>query len=169
MPVSKATEEDIPQLVSLLNSAYRGEASKKGWTTEADMIAGEIRTDIPTLQKLMQTPGAAFLKYTNEEGVINGCVFLHKRGDKLYFGMLGVSPGLQAKGIGKQLMSAAEDHAGKNECTALFMRVISLRDELIAWYERLGYKKTGATEPFPDDKFGKPTRPLEFVVMEKKI
>jgi hypothetical protein len=76
MPIIQATLKDIPALEALLNSAYRGEGSKKGWTSEARLIEGDLRTDAGTLQKLMHTPGAVFLKYVNEENVIEGCVFL---------------------------------------------------------------------------------------------
>ena len=168
--ISVVNDKDIPALVALLNSAYRGEASKKGWTTEADLIEGNIRSTEATIKELMQQQDAVFLKYSNNENEIEGCVFLHKKEDKLYLGMLSVSPLIQAKGIGKQLMAAAELYAEQKNCTAIFMRVVSLRPELIAWYERQGYKKTGATEPFPTDaEFGKPRQPLEFLIMEKSI
>lgn len=170
MAIIHASANDIPALVDLLNSAYRGEGSKRGWTTEADMISGEIRTDQPTLKKLMTSAGAVFLKYVNEENEIVGCVFLHQRGEKLYLGMLCVSPVLQAKGTGKELMKAAEQHAKETNCEAIFMRVVSVRHELINWYERQGYQLTGEAEPFPqNDPFGTPTTPLEFLIMEKKI
>src|ERR1700754_1965868 len=106
MPVTIANTTDIPGLVKLLNSAYRGDASKKGWTTEADLLEGDQRTDEPTLSELMHSAGSDFLKYTNEENEIEGCVFLQKRNNKLYLGMLSVSPLIQAKGIGKQIMAA---------------------------------------------------------------
>ena len=170
MQVLTATLQDIPELVALINNAYRGEASKSGWTTEADLLKGEIRTNVETLEQLMQTAGSVFLKCINEQTNIEGCVFLDKKGSKLYLGMLSVSPTLQAKGTGKHLMKAAEDHAKRERCDVIYMRVISLRQELIKWYEKLGYYKTGQTEPFPDDnRFGVPTRPLEFLIMEKKI
>lgn len=170
MPVLTATLQDIPELVALINSAYRGDASKKGWTTEADLLKGEIRTNEETIAELMQTEGAVFLKYINEQNEMEGCVFLDKKGNKLYLGMLSVSPELQAKGTGKQLMNAAVSYAKQEGCDAIFMRVISVRHELITWYEKQGYHKTGQTEPFPDDnRFGIPTQPLEFLIMEKKI
>ena len=153
-----------------MNSAYRGEDSKKGWTSEADLLQGELRTNAETLNRLMQTPGAIFLKYADNADSIEGCVFLQKLEDKLYLGMLSVSPEIQAKGIGKQLMAEAEKYARKQNCSTIFMKVISVRDELVAWYERKGYHKTGRTEPFPrDDRFGVPTQTLEFVIMEKTI
>jgi ribosomal protein S18 acetylase RimI-like enzyme len=170
MPIIIATAEDIPALVSLLNSTFRGDASKKGWTTEADLLKGDLRTDEATLTKLMQTPGAVFLKYVNEDNCIEGCVFLDKKDSRLYLGMLSVSAMIQAKGIGKQLMTAATEYAASQKCTCIFMRVISVRRELIAWYQRQGYIDTGKTEPFPtDERFGIPTQPLEFVIMEKQI
>ena len=79
MPVSIAVKDDIQELVPLINSAYRGEASKKGWTTEADLLEGELRTDISTLTHLLNNPNAAMLKYTNPDGSISGCVFLEKK------------------------------------------------------------------------------------------
>jgi len=170
MPVLLATLKDIPALVALINSAYRGEASKKGWTTEANLLKGELRTDATTIEQLMQTREALFLKYINEENEIEGCVYLHKKGNKLYLGMLSVSPALQAKGIGKQLMNEASGYAKQEGCQSIFMRVISVRHELINWYEKQAYCKTGQTEPFPtDDRFGVPTQPLEFLIMEKMI
>ena len=143
MLISIASIEDIPALVKLLNGAYRGEGSKQGWTTEADMVAGDLRTDENHMNGLMQSAGVVFLKYTNDNKEIEGCVFLHKREGKLYLGMFCVSPTLQNKGIGRQIMAAAELYAKDHECPAVFMRVISIRHELISWYERQGYYKTG--------------------------
>lgn len=164
-----ATETDIPSLDKLVNSAYRGESSKKGWTTEADLLGG-IRTDADGLKKMMSEPGAVILKYTGEENELQGCVFLKQKGSKLYLGMLTVHPELQAKGIGKKLLSAAEAYAHQKGCDGITMTVISVRHELIAWYERHGYQKTGETEPFPTDpSFGLPKQALEFVVMEKQL
>lgn len=127
-----AVQSDIPDLVLLINSAYRGEVSKKGWTTEANLISGDIRTDKSQMEEQMKAPGAVFLVYQNEVGTLEGSVFLHKKGDKLYLGMLSVLPELQAKGIGKKLMSAAEAYAMQENCNSIYMRVISERHELIS-------------------------------------
>ena len=168
MPIQTATPDDIPALERLLNTAYRGEASKNGWTTEADLLEGDLRTDAATLHQIMHTEGAVLLKYTNEDNDIEGCVFLQKNKDRLYLGMLSVSPWVQSKGIGKELMATAENYAKAQSCSCIFMKVISVRHELIAWYERKGYCKTGKTEAFPtDNKFGIPTQPLEFIILEK--
>ena len=170
MPVSPASIQDIPALVALINSAYRGETSKTGWTTEADLLKGELRTDIPTLTAIFENKEAIILKHVSENGSITGCVYLHKKERGLYLGMLTVSPLLQGAGIGKQLLAAADNYAKENNCDAVFMSVISVRHELIAWYERNGYRQTGEREPFQTDlRFGIPTQPLEFVIMEKKM
>lgn len=164
-----AAQSDIPYLVPLINSAYRGEASKKGWTTEANLVSGDIRTDIKQMEELMKTPDTVFLVYENEAGALEGSVFLHKKEDKLYLGMLSVLPEIQAKGIGKKLMTSAEAYARQEHCGSIYMRVISARLELIAWYEKQGYKNTGRTEPFENNKYGTANRPLEFIIMEKMI
>ena len=167
--ITTATEKDIAALDMLVNSAYRGNNSKKGWTTEADLLDG-LRTDPDSLLKLIQDPDAAILKYTNEDGLIQGCVYLKKKQNKLYLGMLTVTPELQAKGIGKQLLAEAENYAKQNSCNFITMTVISVRHELIAWYQRHGYLPTGETEPFPTDpKFGLPKQELVFIVMEKSL
>ena len=170
MIITKATVDDIPALVPLINSAYRGEASKKGWTTEAHLLKGALRTDTPSITELIQQPGAAFFTCVSSGGIISGCVFLQKQERGLYLGMLTVSPDLQAAGIGKQLLAFADQYAIELGCAAIFMSVISLRTELIAWYERHGYHITDERKPFPvDDRFGVPVQPLEFVIMEKII
>lgn len=169
MNISKATLRDIPQLVTLINSAYRGEHSKKGWTTEADLLGGS-RTDADSLEKMMNKQNAVILKFCNANQVLQGCVYLEKMENKIYLGMLTVSPLEQAKGIGKKLLFAAEKYANDQNCYAVEMTVISVRDELIKWYQKHGYYKTGITKPFPlDPKFGIPKQPLEFIVMQKRL
>ena len=169
MNISKAIFEDIPQLEILINNAYRGEQSKKGWTTEAYLLDGK-RTDADALKKIMSQPGVAILKYCNDDNRLTGCVYLKKNFYKMYLGMLTVSPDLQARGIGKQLLKASEQYAKENKCDAIEMTVISIRHELIAWYERHGYFKTAEIRPFTvDPKFVKSKQPLEFIVLEKSL
>ncbi len=169
LSISGALTCDVPALVILVNSAYRGEQSKKGWTTEADLLGG-IRTDETALTEMMKKPGAVILKCYNGADNINGCVYLQKQETKMYLGMLTVSPEIQAQGIGRQLLHASEKYAKENNCTSIIMTVISVRHELIAWYERHGYKNTGETKPFPaDEKFNVQKQALEFIVMEKII
>src|SRR6187455_1953988 len=105
LTIKIAAKEDIPQLEKLVNSAYRGESSKKGWTTEADLLGG-IRTDQLSVLDLVNTPGAIILTVKEEGNSIVGCVYLQKQGERLYLGMLTVKPTMQARGIGQQLMLA---------------------------------------------------------------
>ena len=169
MPIRKATVNDIPELVQLINSAYRGESSKKGWTTEADLLDG-ARISIDSLASMLEKPGVTMLLYCNEINSIEGCMYLQQQDNKLYLGLLTVAPQLQAKGIGKQLLTAAENHAHAVQCTVITMTVISIRRELVAWYERHGYQPTGETKPLPaDSAVGLPRQALELIVMEKTI
>ena len=167
--ISTAAINDIPRLLQLINSAYRGDEAKKGWTHEADLIDGTIRIDETSLEELIQKSNAAILKYELFQKIA-GCVYLEKKNSRLYLGMLSVSPEIQAKGIGKKLLKAADEYAKQNGCNAIEMRVISLRKELIAWYERNGYCNTNKKEPFPEDgKFGNPRQQLEFIYLEKML
>jgi ribosomal protein S18 acetylase RimI-like enzyme len=168
--ISIAVEADTPFLVALMDSAYRGENSKEGWTSEADLFIGNKRTDEATVIKLINKPGAVFLKYLDEDGKIDGCVFLHKKDAKIYLGMFSVSPSSQGKGIGKKILVAAEEYARTQNCISIYMMVITVREELIAWYEKHGYQKTGRVLPFPvDERYGIPTQHLEMMVLEKTI
>lgn len=167
--ITKAIVEDAPALDKLVNSAYRGDSSRQGWTTEADLLDG-TRTDAAAIAELIQTPGTTLLKYV-EENEILGCVELKNEHGKLYLGMLTVKPNLQGKGIGKMMLKAAEEEARKQHCHSIFMTVISVRKELIDWYVRHGYQPTEERKPFAfsDPRFGKPKMKLEFIVLEKKI
>ena len=169
MPVAKATPADIPELNILINSAYRGEESKKGWTTEADLITG-IRIDEDMLKEYFSNEAITILKYTDENGQIAGSVYLEVKGDQLYLGMFSVSPVLQGKGIGKVLLEEAELFAKQMNCHTITMTVISTRAELISWYVRRGYAFTGEIQPFHDHgRFGEPKRPIELIVMKKAV
>lgn len=168
--IAIATTADITAVKDLLNSAYRGEISRQGWTTEAHLIAGDTRTDNANLKQVMEQQGSIILKYTNVEQQLIGCVNLQQHGNKLYLSMFSVSPQLQGGGIGKQLLQAAEEYARHLHSTSIFMSVISVRTELIQWYQRHGYKDTGERKFFKeDDLTGKHLEPLEFMIMEKEI
>ncbi|WP_019988834.1 GNAT family N-acetyltransferase [Rudanella lutea] len=167
--IMPATEADVPRLNTLVNSAYRGESSRRGWTTEADLLDG-VRTTEKSLQALLQDPHITILNYV-QDGELIGCVCLENKGTALYLGMLTVSPDAQANGIGKHLMQAAEAHALAHGCSKITMTVLPMRHELVAFYERRGFRATGETHAFPSDdpNFGLPKLPLEFIVMEKEL
>jgi ribosomal protein S18 acetylase RimI-like enzyme len=167
--IFRATAADADELAVLVNSAYRGDSSRKGWTTEADLLDG-TRTDADAITTLINSPNTILLKYV-EDSTIKGCVQLQHTADGLYLGMLTVQPDLQGKGIGKILLNASEEEARRQQCAKVVMSVISLRHELIDWYVRHGYQDSGKRKPFAfsDPRFGQPKQPLEFVVLEKNI
>ncbi|HEY4617425.1 MAG TPA: GNAT family N-acetyltransferase [Flavobacterium sp.] len=167
--ITKATLGDVSQLNKLINSAYRGESSKKGWTTEANILEG-IRTTEEELTKTLENAKNTILKFTENSRII-GCVLLVAKEQELYLGMLTVSPELQNSGVGKKLLQQADIHASALGLTRIIMTVISIREELISWYKRHGYVDTGAREPFPVSEVHIPISetPLEFMVLEKKL
>jgi ribosomal protein S18 acetylase RimI-like enzyme len=168
--ITIAAPADGAAIKDLLNKAYRGDSSKQGWTTEADIIAGNVRTDESTVQQVMQQDGSVFLIYTDDEQKITGCVNLQQHGERIYLGMFSVSPQLQGGGIGKKLLKAAEEYTQQVQCIAIYMTVISVRIELIDWYKRHGYVDTGERKPFIEDGLtGKHLKALEFMVMEKSM
>jgi len=167
MNITKTTHPDVPQLEKLINSAYRGEESKKGWTTEAYLLEGK-RINADGIQKIIEESDSVILKCCDDNNLV-GCVYLKKNDNKMYLGMLTVSPTLQAGGIGKKILKASEEYAVEKNCDIMEMRVISIRHELIAWYQRHGYYNTGKIIPFPDDPLSIKTQPLEFIVMEKSL
>lgn len=167
--ISSATLDDAQALSMLVNAAYRGDSSREGWTTEADLLDG-TRTDAAAIADLILKPGTTLLKYVEDDRLL-GCVEIRNDDGRLYLGMLTVLPSLQGKGIGKKLLRAAEDEAIKQQCKSVFMSVISVRAELIDWYERMGYRLTGERKPFAfnDPRFGQPKMKLEFVILEKHL
>lgn len=169
MTISPAIPGDAPALETLINSAYRGETAKQGWTTEADLLEG-TRTDAELVRGIIADPGSLLLKAIDQEGLL-GCVELRQEGNKMYLGMLTVRPDRQGRGIGKALMAAAEAEAAGRNSRTIFMTVLTARAELIAWYLRQGYHDTGKRKPFAftDPRFGTPKTALEFAVLEKTL
>lgn len=154
-----AAASDIAALVPLVESAYRGEISRKGWTTEADLLDGQ-RIDPQGLAETLAKPGSRVV-LAESDGVLLGCANVERQGDYAYFGMFSVRPHLQGAGVGNALLAECESVAREEwRCASMRMTVISVRDELVAWYERRGYRRTGEYKPFPygDARFGIPKR-----------
>jgi len=166
-----ATAADVNVIVSLVESAYRGDASRQGWTTEADFLDGQ-RTDPAGVAEIIAKP-ASHVLLGERAGELLACCHLEKQGDACYFGMFSVLPTLQGGGVGRQMLAEAESLARREwKCTKMEMTVISIRDELVAWYERRGYRRTGKYKPFPygDARFGIPKRDdLRFELLEKRL
>ena len=153
-----ASIQDAPIITHLVNSAYRGEYSKKGWTTEADLIEGQ-RTDQDSVIKMIESNGEQIELAFDDSNHLLGCVSIKRENlDTLYFGMLTVDPILQGSGMGKKILLHLENLARKEERTKIRLTVIPQRLELIAFYERRGFKATGKIEKFPthDPSNGRP-------------
>lgn len=167
-----AASPDIDALHKLVESAYRGESARKGWTHEADLLGGQ-RTDRKALLEIIDDDNQVILLAFGK-GALTGCVQLSRVSDTVsYLGLLTVNPDLQAGGIGKQIITAAEQYVQENWLSkTMEMTVIGKRDDLIAYYERRGYERTGESRPFPmdDPRFGLPkTDELEFIVLSKAL
>lgn len=163
-----ATTADTSAVVALIESAYRGEESLAGWTSEAGFIEGQ-RTNANEISSLIGRQDARFV-LAFDEGKLVGCALVKNDQGEGYFGMFSVRPARQGAGLGKLLLAEAERVARTLwGCSTMKMTVISIRDELIAFYERRGYRRSG-TEPFPFDKEpGVRRRDFHFVVLSKAL
>ena len=172
MNFDRAKIGDIDELHALVESAYRGESAKRGWTHEADLLDGQ-RTDAKALREIIAADNQVIL-FAKKGDAIAGCVQLSRVGDGLaYLGLLTVAPALQAAGLGKELLIRSEDFVREHwQTRTMEMTVIRQRNDLIAYYERRGYGRTGELRPFPhgDPRFGRPkTAELEFAVLRKPV
>ena len=168
------TDDEVPAVVALINRAYRGSGAAASWNTEAGLIAGDRTTEALLRADLAAKPAASLLKWADERAApIDGCVWLEPLdGETWYLGSLAIDPGRQNGGLGRAMLSAAEQWVRERGGRRVRMKVVNLRETLIAWYVRRGYRTTGDTEPFPygDDRFGAPLRDdLRFVVLTKDL
>jgi ribosomal protein S18 acetylase RimI-like enzyme len=191
-----ARPEDADAIVALVESAYRGDSSRAGWTTEADLLDGQ-RTDRQEVTQAMAASGARIiLAYSGVEVEVEleaentkapagadrsqldlplvGTVLVQRDlAGIAHIGMFAVRPSLQARGLGRALLDEAERVARRDLGAARAeMTVIEQRLDILAWYQRRGYRPTGATEPFPygNPRFGLPRRPdLRFLVLAKAL
>jgi len=167
--LEEAGAADLPAIADLMNRAYRG---PQGWATEKGLIAGP-RTDAGLLAGDLRAAPDARLLAAREDGAIRGCVWLEPLGDAVWqLGALTVEPAHQAAGSGRALLAGAEAWAAARGARTARLTVVHVRDGLIAWYVRRGYRPTGETRPWPyhDARFGTPLRPgLYFVVLDKEL
>ena len=145
--------EDAAALADLINLAYEAERF---------FVLGD-RTNEDDVRREM-TRGT-FLVATDSGGRLVGCVIVEATGTVGQFGMLAVDPALQGRGIGRQLIAAAETEVRQAGAASMEILVVNLRDDLLALYGRLGYTASG-TRPYVH----RPTiRSCHFIVMRKEL
>ena len=163
-----AERKDAPAIAALIESGYRGDESRRGWTTEANLIEGN-RTSVAEIEGYVADPNAKFVM-AFEGAALVGCALIKNEHGEGYFGMFAVSPAVQGGGHGKAILAHAEKqiHALWG-CARVAMTVISIREDLVAYYERRGYARTG-TKPFPFDREpGAKRTDFHFVVLTKAL
>ena len=172
MNVAPATLADAREIADLVNSAYRGDSSRFGWTTEADYLDGARITEKRVAEMIQPELGQTILVLRQENEIV-GCVFVERTQDGCYLGMLTVNPKMQDRGLGRLLLDHAEAYARKVwDARRMTLGVIQLRGTLMAWYERRGYRRTPVTQAFPYDQpeLGLPKRKdLHFIMFEKDL
>ncbi len=161
-----AGRTDAPAIAALIEEGYRGEESRRGWTTEANLIEGN-RTSVAEIEGYIADSNARFLMAFDAD-VLVGCALIKNENGNGYFGMFAVKPALQGAGHGKQILAHAERQIRDLwKCPRIAMTVISIREDLVAYYERRGYTRTG-TKPFPFDREpGAKRTDFHFVVLTK--
>ena len=167
-----AADADVPAIVALMNLAYRSGGSDAGWTTEADYLQGDRTTEVMLRQDIAGNTAATMLLWRrSSDGALLGCVWLEPESDGVwYLGSLSIDPREQNRGLGRRLLTAAENWVLERGGREIKMTVINIRDTLLAWYARRGYMPTNETKSFPygDNRFGLPKRDdLHFVVLHK--
>jgi GNAT superfamily N-acetyltransferase len=165
-----AVPDDVDAIVRLVTDAYRGEASTVGWTTEDHLLKGQRTDAVMVTASVVDPSGEVVLAESG--GALVGCIHVQRAGDGAHFGMFAVDPTLQAGGTGSALLDQAQALARAWGCATLDLEVVAQRSELIAWYERRGFARTGETKPFPygDERFGVPQRDdLHFVVLRRDL
>lgn len=165
-----ATTDDVAAIVALVQSAYRGDSSRAGWTTEAHLLDGRRTTPDDVADLVTATDSTVVL--AERDGTLVACCHVERRDSRCYFGMFAVDPTRQGDGVGRQVLAHAEDLARRWACTVMEMTVIHQRTDLIAFYERRGYTDTGQRSPFPygDERFGLPRRDdLAFTLLVKNL
>jgi GNAT superfamily N-acetyltransferase len=162
--------DEAPHITALIERAYRGEESKSGWTSEADLLTGP-RTSVDEIAAIMRDPLARFLVADAADGGLAACALIRNEQGSGYFGMFAVRPDIQGAGLGKAMLAAAE-RCIKDlwRLETVYMTVINLRQDLIAYYERRGYRRTGERKPFPFDAVTSATRKdFHLTVLRKSL
>jgi len=156
-PVRLATTSDAPALTRLINSAYR---------VEAFFIIGDRITQPEVLTRIEGDHSDFLVVDAPTAGGLNGAVYVERRADQGYFGLLSVDPDVQGTGLGRLLVEAAEAHCRAAGCRALEIDIVNLRTELPSFYSKFGFTPVGVT-PFPAP--GKLKQPVHLVQLRKPL
>jgi ribosomal protein S18 acetylase RimI-like enzyme len=174
-----ATHDDAAAVHALIELAYRGDGDEGGWASESHILKGP-RTTIGEVRRLLAAPQSRFV-LGERAGKLIACALIQKTGDvdcapggaaeAAYFGMFAVDPALRERGVGRAVLAECERQARALwGSSSMVLTEISLRETLIAWYERRGYKKTGVRIPFPfDETTGEVRRDFDLVELTKAI
>jgi ribosomal protein S18 acetylase RimI-like enzyme len=168
--IRNAVIDDASQIVALVNAAYRGDSSRSGWTTEADLLEG-IRTDYAEVMTILDDQASMILVGIRDTQMV-ASVHLQKNAEAAFLGMFAVNPCSQGAGIGKQMLVVVEHRARTVwGVRKIQMKVINVRHELIAFYERRGYQRTGVAQEFilPEAMGRAKVSSLKLEVLEKNI
>jgi len=153
--IRPASPADRPRLIPVINAAFAIETFLEG-----------TRTDDERLAAMMQK--GEILLVEDSSGQILACIYAETHGTRGYLGMLAVNPARQRSGLGKRLLSAAEDHFRAKGCEAVDISVLSLRPELLPIYRRLGFSETG-TEEFQMSRALKDNQKCHCIKMSKPL
>lgn len=175
MILRKAEPADYAEVIDLANLAYRGkEGAVPSWNIEKGIVSGQRLDESALCEELAEKPNGALLVYRdNPEGPLLGTAWLNPEDDGIwYMGLLTVRPELQNQQLGRKLLAAAENYAHERGAKRMRLGVLHVRDTLIAWYERRGYRKTGQSVPWPydDPRVGTPLlENLHFLILDKEL
>jgi ribosomal protein S18 acetylase RimI-like enzyme len=169
--IRAAIPADAGRLAALIRAAYRGTISRNGWTSEADLVGGD-RIDVERVLSIIDGPKSMMLVVEQGDDLIACCQLEDRGNNQGYFGTFAVSPYAQGGGLGRRLVTEAQRQAVlRYGSSVLEMTVLAQQENLIAWYERLGFRRTGETRPFPADPIY--ARPLQeglyFAVLAKRL
>jgi N-acetylglutamate synthase-like GNAT family acetyltransferase len=154
--IRRATRADLPAVVSLINRAFQVES----------FFLDSDRTNLGDVTQRFEL-GEFFLA-ESPEGQFLGCVYLEKRDERAYFGMLSVDPARKRTGLGRLLIETVENHARKKGCVAMDITVVNLRTELPPYYRRFGYEISGELPP-PEPMRLRSKLPCHLVKMSKSL
>lgn len=164
----RAAAADVPALVTLIERAYFGTPGDRSWTHEADMFDGP-RTSVAEISRLVAE--SAYFVMAERDGTLRGCAVIKRQDADIYFGMFAVAPDEQGKGTGRAIIAEVERYGREIGAPRVMIEVVNVRPELVGFYERGGYAKTGRilAFPFEEDPSAAKIPGICLIEMEKRL